>query len=259
MQTRRMILATLALGAVAQLRAQEGAARQDTTLPFAVGEKLVYHANLGKLRGRGRAVMRVEGPEDVRGRSTYRLRFDLEGRVVGLKVEDHTRSWLDMQAVAALRYTKREKSPLSTVTESVEVYPERGQWIGTADSGALSTEAPLDELSFMYFLRTLPLADGDEYTFERHYDQSRNPTRVRVVGRETIRVPAGEYATVLVEMYVKDRRRYDGEGVVRINLTDDDRRIPVRIASRMRGAGSTVLSLESVASSTTPSLASGIP
>jgi hypothetical protein len=259
MQTRRMILATLALGAVAQLRAQEGAARQDTTLPFAVGEKLVYRANLGKLRGRGRAVMRVEGPEDVRGRSTYRLRFDLEGRVVGLKVEDHTRSWLDMQAVAALRYTKREKSPLSTVTESVEVYPERGQWIGTADSGALSTEAPLDELSFMYFLRTLPLADGDEYTFERHYDQSRNPTRVRVVGRETIRVPAGEYATVLVEMYVKDRRRYDGEGVVRINLTDDDRRIPVRIASRMRGAGSTVLSLESVASSTTPSLASGIP
>jgi hypothetical protein len=254
-----MILATLALGAVAQLRAQEGAARQDTTLPFAVGEKLVYRANLGKLRGRGRAVMRVEGPEDVRGRSTYRLRFDLEGRVVGLKVEDHTRSWLDMQAVAALRYTKREKSPLSTVTESVEVYPERGQWIGTADSGALSTEAPLDELSFMYFLRTLPLADGDEYTFERHYDQSRNPTRVRVVGRETIRVPAGEYATVLVEMYVKDRRRYDGEGVVRINLTDDDRRIPVRIASRMRGAGSTVLSLESVASSTTPSLASGIP
>ena len=214
--------------------------------PFAIGEELVYHANLGKLRGRGRAVMRVAGPAELRGRTAYVLRFDLEGRVVGLKVEDRTQSWLDTATFAALRYTKRERSPMSSVTEAVELYPERGLWVTEHDSGALASPAPLDELSFMYFIRTLPLADGDSYAFERHYDPARNPTLVSVVGRERIRVPAGEFATVVVEMRVKDPRRYDGEGVVRIHLTDDDRRVPVRIASRMRGAGSTVLSLESI-------------
>lgn len=215
-------------------------------LPFAAGEELVYHANLGKLRGRGRAVMRVEGPTMLRGRSVFVLRFDLEGRVIGLKVEDRTQSWLDTATLAALRYSKRERSPLSSVTEAVELFPERGQWVADADSGALASTEPLDELSFMYFIRTLPLADGDSYVFERHYDQARNPTQVVVMGRERTIVPAGEFDVIVVQMRVKDPHRYDGEGIVTIHLTDDERRIPVRIASRMRGAGSTVLSLDSI-------------
>jgi hypothetical protein len=69
---------------------------------------------------------------------------------------------------------------------------------------------------------------------------------VRVVGRELVTVPAGRFQTVVVEMTVRDERRYGGEGTVRLHLTDDERRIPVRIASRMRLAGVTVLSLESM-------------
>lgn len=215
-------------------------------LPFTIGETLVYHANLGRLKGSGRAEMRVAGGEEVRGRATYLLQFDLGGRVAGFLVEDHTRSWLDPITVTALRFTKRERSPLSSVTQAVEMYPERGEWTAADDSGALATSAPLDELSFIYFVRTLSLADGASYLFARHFDATRNPTRVRVIGRELVTVPAGEFRTVVIEMRVRDPRRYDGEGIVRINLTDDARRIPVRIASHMRRAGSTVLSLESM-------------
>jgi hypothetical protein len=48
-----------------------------------------------------------------------------------------------------------------------------------------------------------------------------------------------------VEMRVKDPRRYKGEGVLRIHLTDDACRIPVRIESTMPVLGTTVLTLES--------------
>jgi hypothetical protein len=237
----------LALGASA-LRAQPAPrALRDEPLPFQVGETLVYQANLGRMKGRGRAEMRVMGPEELRGRSTYRLEFDLQGRVAGLGVEDHTRSWLDPVTVGALRFTKRERSPLSSITEAVDLYADRREWVTARDSGTLVTEAPLDELSFIYFVRTLPLRDGEEYVFERHYDATRNPTRVRVVARERVTVPLGEFPAIVVEMRVQDPRRYDGEGVIRIHLTDDARRIPLRIASRMRRAGSTVLSLESIA------------
>lgn len=231
-------------GAVQAQSAPEDAAL--APFPFAVGEELVYRASLGRFGGTGRGTMRVEAMEEVRGRWTYVLHSDLRGRVAGLKAEDHTRSWLDPVRMTSLRFSKRERNPLSSFTEEVELYPERRQWVAAADTGELAIGEPLDELSFVYFVRTLPLVDGDEYTFDRHFDAARNPTRVRVVGRESVTVPAGQFQTIIVEMRVRDARRYDGEGTVLMHLTDDARRIPVRIASRMRLAGSTVLSLESI-------------
>ena len=225
----------------------QGAQTAAGALPFAVGEDLAYRASLGRLGGTGSGTMRVEAVEEVRGRRTYRLHSDLRGRVVGLRAQDHAQSWLDPVRMTSLRFAKCERNPLASFTEAVEIYPERRQWVAAGDSGAVATDAPLDELSFIYFVRTLPLADGDAYVFERHYDAARNPARVRVVARERVTVPAGEFATVVVEMRVRDARRFEGgEGTVRINLTDDARRVPVRIASSMRYVGATVLELESM-------------
>ncbi|HEX6574712.1 MAG TPA: DUF3108 domain-containing protein, partial [Gemmatimonadaceae bacterium] len=66
-----------------------------------------------------------------------------------------------------------------------------------------------------------------------------------VIRREVVATPAGRFQTVLVEMRVRDARRYKGEGVIRINLTDDSMRIPVRIESAMPVVGTAVMTLES--------------
>ncbi|HEX7122823.1 MAG TPA: DUF3108 domain-containing protein [Gemmatimonadaceae bacterium] len=235
---------TLATGSL--LAQDAGPLAAEPSLPFGVGEELVYRASLGRFGGQGRGVMRVEAGEVVRGRATLLLMSDMRGRVAFFSAEDRTRSWFDPVSLRSLRFSKTERHPLSTWDESVELFPEERRWVANRDSGELTTDAPLDELSFIYFLRTLPLEEGDSLLFARHYDPERNPTRVRVIGRETITVPAGEFETLVVEMTVRDERRYGGEGVVRLNLTDDERRLPVRIASTMRAAGTTVLSLESV-------------
>jgi hypothetical protein len=44
---------------------------------------------------------------------------------------------------------------------------------------------------------------------------------------------------------VRDSRRYKGEGVIRINLSDDAMRIPVRIESAMPVVGTAVMTLQS--------------
>jgi len=80
----------------------------------------------------------------------------------------------------------------------------------------------------------------------RHYDAARNPIAVRVVGRDTVRTSAGTFSTIVVEMRVKDPRRYGGEGVIRLHLSDDTFRYPVRIESSVPVLGATVLTLESV-------------
>src|SRR5262249_7226695 len=112
-------------------------------------------------------------------------------------------------------------------------------------TGESPTADPLDELSFIYYVRTLPLTSDTAERIVRHYDRARNPVEVRVVGRDTLRTGAGEFATIIVEMRVRDARRYRGGGVIRLHLSDDSRRLPVRIESVMPILGAAVLTLES--------------
>jgi len=165
-----------------------------------------------------------------------------------VKAEDRTASWLDPHRMAALRFSKRERHPLSKHDERIELFPDERRWEGAdGEHGASSTDAPLDELSFMYYLRTLPLEVNTTYRVERHFDAARNPTVLRVVGREPVRTADGTWRTLLVEMRVRDPRRYRGDGVIWLNVSDDACRLPVRIQSAMPVVGRAVLTLESYA------------
>jgi len=232
-----------ALGLLASATA--GAAQDLASLPpFAAGERLEYEARVAKVRASGTAVMQVEGPTHLRGRAVLRLRFDVAARLGPVKVTDHTESWLDVTRMAALRFRKQERHPLSTHDEAVELFPQERRWTAEGGrTGVSPTDAPLDELSFLYFLRALPL-DGDTLMrFDRHFDVGRSPTTVRVIGRDTIATPAGTFHVAVVELRVKDPRRYRGEGTIRMAISDDPCRLPVRVESQMPVVGAAVLTL----------------
>jgi hypothetical protein len=213
-------------------------------LPFAVGEALEYRVRAKGMGGHG--TMSVDGPADVRGVETYHLRFAVAAGVGPIKGSNRTESWLDPTRMAALRYHAREHRLFSTREERVEMFPNERRWEDAKGAaGATLTDAPLDELSFMYFIRSLPLVPDTVFTFERHYDAARNPTTVRVLARDSLDTEAGAFRTVLVEMRVKDPRRYAGEGVLRMYLSDDACRLPVRIESNMPDVGPVVFTLRS--------------
>jgi hypothetical protein len=228
--------------AAAPLRAQDAVPVRD--LPFAVGERLEYGVRVAGMGTIGTGEMWIEGPVDVRGHDAWLLRFDFQAGRGPLKAIDRTRSWIDPLRMAALRFHKEERHPLSRHAESVELFPATRSWSEAGgDVGRSATDAPLDELSFVYFLRTIRLDADTLLRFDRHFDVARNPTSVRVVGREVVRTEAGEFATIVLEMRVRDPRRYRGDGVIRIHLSDDADRIPVRIESRMPVVGTAVMTL----------------
>lgn len=238
--------AVRSLAAVALVSSLFASAANAQHLPFSIGEKLSYRVSVSKLGNVGNGSMWVEGPVDIRGVNTWLLRFDFQAGMGPMKAVDRTSSWLDPMRMAAQRYTKHEKHVLSKHDERVEIFAAQKKWAGSdGASGVSPTDTPLDELSFMYFIRTLPLAPDSTYRFNRHFDPARSPTTVSVIRRETIATPAGRFQTVLVEMRVRDSRRYKGEGVIRINLSDDAMRIPVRIESAMPVIGTAVMTLES--------------
>ena len=221
---------------------------QATELPFDVGERLHYRVTLGRLGTVGEGEMSVDGPEAVRGTETLVLRSQVSARVGFIKTTERAQSWIDPTRMTALRYMKRTHGALTRDDEQqVELFPEQRRWEDRrGHSGESPTSTPLDELSFIYYLRTLPLDADTTNTLVRHYDAGRNPIAVRVVGRDTVRTSAGTFPTIVVEMRVKDPHRYGGEGVIRLHLSDDTFRYPVRIESSIPVLGATVLTLESV-------------
>ena len=246
--TRRILWSALSIATLLGVTGVRDAVAQASELPFDVGERLRYRVSVGKLGAVGEGEMSVSGPEDVRGTATLVLRSEIRAKVGFIKSSECAESWIDPVRMASLRYQKRTRGAFSRDDEQeVELFPETQRWEDKrGNQGQSPTTAPLDELSFIYFLRTLPLDSDTVDRVVRHYDPARNPIAVRVLGRDTLRTNAGTFATVVVEMRVKDPRRYGGEGVIRLHLSDDAFRFPVRIESSVPVFGATVLTLESI-------------
>ena len=217
---------------------------QANCLPFGPGERLAYDVRAGRLGVRGDARFTVAGPELIRGRATYLLGSETSAGLGFLRGSERTASWIDPVRFAVLRFTQRERHLLARGSDSVEIFPEERAW-RRADgaTGAVASDEPLDELSFIYFLRTLPYGPDSSWTFNRHFDATRNPTVVRVLGRDSLITPAGRFAAWIVEMRVRDPARYGGDGVIQLHVSTDDRRLPLRIQSTIPKIGTTVMTL----------------
>src|ERR1700675_2276541 len=116
----------IALAAIA-VCASSRAPFENSTLPFSVGEKLTYEVHVAKGGKVGTATMWIEGPVEVRGISTYRLRFDSRIRIAFVTAVSSSSSWFDPLRGSSLRFLKHERNPLAQHDESVDLYPDEKQ------------------------------------------------------------------------------------------------------------------------------------
>ena len=242
---RLFAVAVVAMACAPSLRAQAADA-----LPFGAGERLTYRIRTVKFGHVGSAVMTLSGPVDVRGSETILASLDASAGIAFLKGHDATRSWFDPVRMTSLRYQKTERRPFSSNVDSVEIFPGLHHWEATrGDSGSSTTDLPLDELSFLYYLRTVTLLPDSLYSFDRGFDRRRLPTTVRVIGHERLRTAIGEFETVKYEMSVTDARDFKLRNVLYLWISEDRCRLPVRIESVMSVLGNGIMTLESA---TTP-------
>lgn len=237
----------LVLASPVRSQAQPAAPR-DTThgirLPFAMGEVLDYQVNVSLGGNIGQGQMRVEGPVLERGVVTWRLVSEMRAKRAFVKATDRTTSWIDPVRFATTRFEKVERHPLSSSNELIEMDIAAGTWReAKGETQVLASQFPLDELSFLYFLRTLPLDKESTHHFNRHFDEARNPTMVTVGAEEVVETPTGSFTTRAVIMHVRDPKHYKGVGLIKINIDTSACRLPVRIVSRMPIVGTTTLTL----------------
>lgn len=217
---------------------------QAPSLPFAPGDTLVYEGEFGRFGSSGSGTLTVSKSEWGE-RALIRFDFDFRGRVLLMRVRDQTSSWIDPTTFTSYRYEKDESHPLGSRKEAVRIYPAERRWEDAYGGGGQTpADNPLDELSILFYLRTLELEEGVDYTMDRHFDEARSPIEVEVLGEDSVTVPAGNFRVTVVEMRVTDPDRFGGDGRVVLYLAHDEYRTPVRIESSVPVAGSLVLSLQ---------------
>ena len=198
-------------------------------VPFDTGERLTYDVRFGGIKvGTGR--MEVMGTQDIRGRESWHTRFTVKGGIPFYKVNDRLESWIDTRTFESLRFVQDLQEGRRDKERFYEIYPERASYSEKGEvEHAPSVEDPLDDGAFLYFVRTIPLEVGQTYEFNRYFRPDRNPVKIRVIRKETVKVPAGTFSTIVIQPVIKTKGIFSEKGHAEMWLTDDSRRLLVQM------------------------------
>lgn len=233
-------------GAAAHHAAQEGTASapaaelptgpirwgQGLDVPFVQGESLAYSVKFGFLRV-GSGSMYVKGRALVRGQETIHTLFRITGGTMFFKVNDLMQSWIEPTNFASLRFHQDIHEGGYNAARRYEFFPERKAYRENDKPEQPSVEAPLDDGSFLYFVRTQQLEVGKEYVYDRYFDPEANPVRIKVLRREKVRVPAGEFDAIVLQPIIKTSGIFSEGGSAMIWLSDDSRRMVLQLKSKL--------------------------
>ena len=217
----------------AQFRAVTAAAPviSAASVPYAVGEELVYKASFGGLPA-GTARMRVDGIELVRGRPAYHVVFTVDGGIPFYRVHDRYESWIDVETLASLRHRQQISEGHYHRTTTYEIYPERAQYQKDGDSLRTSVANPLDDGSFIYAVRAAGVQVGETRRDDRYFRPDKNPVVLSGLRQDTVTVGAGTFATTVVRPTIRTSGIFSDDGKAQVWFTDDANRYPVQVKAK---------------------------
>lgn len=205
---------------------------------FGFGEKLEYKVGYKYITaGTGSFTIGKE-PVYRNGRMCYDIQFNvksLQSLEWIYKVKDRYSTLLDVQSIIPWEFEQhiREgnfKRDFKATFDQVK---------NKAFVGKESYSVPEnvhDIVSAFYFVRTMDLkrVKKDSVIMLRNFfkDSTYN-LGVKVLGRETVKVEAGTFKTVVVEPLVVEGGLFKSEGKIVIWLTDDERKIPVKVGTKI--------------------------
>jgi len=202
-------------------------------LPFGQNEHLEYQVKYGFL-GVGSATLEVQGLDSVRGMPAIHATFKVAGGVRFYRVNDDYESWFDPENYSTLRAVQSIDEGSYDRQRTFEFFPDRKVFIENGKPEAATVPDPLDEASFLFFLRSIPLEVGQTYEFQRYFRLDKNPVRVEVVRKEPVKVPAGTFNAIVVRPVIKTTGIFGEGGRAEMWFTDDSTRTLVQLKSSLK-------------------------
>jgi hypothetical protein len=203
--------------------------------PFRAGERLRFSVQYGPIKA-GSAYLEVPEFGEWEGRPTFLLLARAESNTFFsrfYKVRNRIESRWDAGDHSSRRYTESRREGKHKVDSQIVFDSERGE--ARYQDGQTFPIPPgvQDALSSFYYTRMQALPLGGSVVFDYHASRKSQPLEVKVLGRERVKTPAGTFETVAIEPLLKAGGIFKNKGRLVIWLTDDDRRMPVMMKSKV--------------------------
>jgi hypothetical protein len=204
--------------------------------PFHVGERFQYAAKLGFLR-LGTAWMSVNSIDTLRGDESFVFEFGLEASAPFYKSTSVMQSWTGTADMISRRFTQKIVENGRPTNRHFDIFPDSLFYTQEERPGKKPGVAePLDD--------AIPLELGKKYQYTRYFKEELNPVVIKVVKREKMKLPDGrEVSCLILNPVVGSEGIFGPRADAMLWLTDDERRVPVQIRSKLP-FGTVTLSLE---------------
>lgn len=210
---------------------------------IAHGEQLVYEIRWMRIPA-GEAVLEAAAPERFGGQAARRFIMTVRTNAfvdTFYKVRSRIETWMDPGLNRSLRYRKQQREGTHRPRDERVDFDWQNRLATYSNRGRTRPPVSLqpgtvDPLAALYFTRRAPLTPGTQ--IERPVTDGKKMVigRARVIGKEKIQVPAGLFDTVVLEPDLRDVggvfEKSPGAHI-RLWLSDDARRIPVRVHSKV--------------------------
>jgi len=204
---------------------------------FTVGEHLIFDVGFSFITA-GEASFQVFSADSVHGRECYRIVFTVKSIPSFswiYKVEDRYETVLDAKGIFPWRFVQhvREGGYRRDVTAEFD------QMHGIAKTENKTYPIPPyvhDAVSAFYYVRTMDFSHsqiGQKYILYNFFKDSTYQLAVKFLGRQQISVDAGLFNTIIIEPLMEEGGLFKSNGRVLIWLTDDDRKIPVKVSTKI--------------------------
>lgn len=203
--------------------------------PFRKGEYLRFTVQYGFIHA-GNAYLEVLDRGDVDGHPSLILQARAESNAFFnhvYRVKNRIQSFWDEQGRFSRRYTENRREGHYRAQSQIDFDYDRLEARYTDGRTVPIPPHVQDALSAFYYTRTQSLPLGGSIVFDYHASHKSLPLEVKVLGREKIQTPAGTFQCVAVEPLLKAGGIFKNQGRLVIWMTDDDRRMPVLMRSKV--------------------------
>jgi len=201
-------------------------------VPFPVGERLTFNAKYG-IFSVGNATMEVMGIDTVRSAETVHIRFRISGGALWYHLDQTIESWVGRYDFRSRRFSSIQDERGKHRESRYEIFPDSGFYREEGRDTTFATVLePLDDASFLYWIRTVPLEVGKKYEYARYFRPDRNPVIIEVVKRERVSVAGKKWRAIVVSPKIPQGRGIFAEkSETHIWLSDDPQRLVLAIQS----------------------------
>ena len=204
---------------------------------FDVGERLVFDLGYSFITA-GEAVMSIPKLDTMYGRPSYQVLFTVNSTKTFswiYKVEDRYETFLDTEGIFPWRFNQKVRE--GSYRRDFAAWFDQVKNVAYANDKQYPIPPYVhDAVSAFYFVRTIDYSHsrvGEKIYLQNFYKDTTYSLAVKFLGRQRIDVDAGTFDCIIVEPLMKEGGLFKSEGRIVIWMTDDDRKIPVRVSTKV--------------------------